>query len=341
MDWIKKNYEKLLLGTFGIFALLVGAGVSISAFLADEGGTQSTASEGRKLGDTQSESAQKALAQLAELSGKPIWTSPKVGEHGKAAAFTGSPEVQKVGVEQPYKIFTSEPLRPPVPNWWLYQHDLDITITSILKDDPDGDKYTNLEEWEGKSNPRDPQSKPAFYAKLVLESIQEEPYTIRFSNAVDDTELQIKRLVPLFQGRPPGRLDYKIGDTLFDDDKRFKITKLEARQHKDATGQTKLVQHVILEDSLNPGKPVAIPVKSELNLPTYRAVVKSSLGNTSSQPTLEGRDIVIADFPGVNMTLKKITPASPGNPASVEIDYTETGGKPGNFKLVAKEKTSP
>lgn len=342
MDWLKKKYEKLLLGAFGIFALIVGVWLSISAFLGGDSASQSSTVEGNKLGDTQGESAQKALSNLVALSSKPIWTSPKVGEHGRAAAFTGPPEVQKAEVEKPFAIFDSEPLRPPVPNWWLYQNGLDITITTILEIDSDGDKFSNLEEWEGKSNPRDPESKPAFYAKLILDSIQEEPYTIRFANSVDDTELQIKRLLPLGPGDPPkpmGKLDYKIGDTLFEDDKRFKITKLEERQYKDATGQVKLVKHVILEDSLNLGKPVAIPVKTEINLPTYRAVVKSTLRNVNSEPTLEGRDIVISDFPGVKMNLKKIIPASPDSPASVEIEFTEPGRPPGKFRLESKAKT--
>jgi len=53
--------------------------------------------------------------------------------------------------------------------------------------DPDGDGFTNLEEWQGHTNPTDRNSHPEYYTKLKLISASEEPFRLIFSSWMGDT----------------------------------------------------------------------------------------------------------------------------------------------------------
>jgi hypothetical protein len=327
MDWIKQNYEKLLLALFGLFALAVGSLLSLKAFSSGEAAEAAVAGkEKSELGQDKSADVQKTLADLTSFDGKPIWSSVKMGEHRSARLFTAAPTVEKAGVPEAIALLddAAPNIREGVPNWWLYENGLDLTRDDVLSMDSDNDRFTNKEEFEGKSNPRDSASSPPFYAKLALVEIIEVKYEIRFGGAIDN-DLQIKRLVPQINGRSPGKLDYKIGDTLFEDDKRFKVSKVEDRE-AEVGGQKQMVKHLILEDTANPTKPVVIAEKTTFNLPTYRAKVKSLLSGAEDTKA-EGEELTFPEFPGIKINLEKISTDA------VEINYAEPGRPQGKAQL--------
>ena len=134
-------------------------------------------------------------------------------------------------------------------------------------------------------------------------------------------------------GVAPGKLDYKIGDTLFEDDKRFKISKIEERE-TDVGGQKQMVKHLILEDSLNPTKPLVIAEKSTVNLPKYKVKVKSALSGAEDTKG-EGEELVFPDFPGIRMNIEKILPSNPETKdgGGVQIDFSEPSKPKGKFQL--------
>jgi hypothetical protein len=340
MDWIKKNYDKLLLALFGLFALVVGA-LQLMGGSEDETANKKI-TEKSELGPDKSEETKKALADLSANVGKAVWSPLKTSEHRTAHLFTASPVVQKAGIDQPVALLddAAPEMREGVPNWWLYENGLKLERDDILSFDTDGDKFSNKEEWEGKSNPRDPDSRPAFWAKLRLIEILEDKYEIRnrgIEGTPDKPEIQLSRLQPLGpNGKVFGKLDYHVGDVAFDDDKRFKIVKVEDREIVDATGQKSIVKHVVLTDSKNPaGAALAIPVRQTLNLPTFRAKVKGLLSEKESIAK-EGEDLTLPDFPGIKVQVKKINPPDPKDPkseGSIEIEYTEPGKPKGKAQL--------
>ena len=86
----------------------------------------------------------------------------------------------------PASLQTTE-VHPPVPNDWLEQFALPIAEADVLAQDPDGDGFSNLEEWQNHTAPTDRASHPAFTAKLKMKSFGQEPFRLVFASWVDDT----------------------------------------------------------------------------------------------------------------------------------------------------------
>jgi len=86
----------------------------------------------------------------------------------------------------PATLQTTE-VHPPVPNEWWEEFGLPIADTDVLTQDPDSDGFTNLEEWEGRTNPNHRDFHPPFVVKLKLKSLAQEPFRLVFASWVDDT----------------------------------------------------------------------------------------------------------------------------------------------------------
>lgn len=86
----------------------------------------------------------------------------------------------------PTTLLTTE-AHPPVPNEWLEQFGLPIAEGDVLGQDPDGDGFSNLEEWQSKTDPTDRSSHPAFLTKLKMKSFVQEPFRLVFASWVDGT----------------------------------------------------------------------------------------------------------------------------------------------------------
>ena len=328
MDWIKKNYDKLLLGVFGLFAVGVGGLLASNSLGSDEATGTNKVTEKSVLGPDKIEETKKALEELTAKR-TAVWTFLPISEHRTAHLFTASPAVQKAGADTIVQLLDAEtpPLREGIPNWWLYENNLDLTRDDVATQDPDGDKYSNAEEFEGKSSPSDPDSRPPFFTKLHLIEIIEDKYEIR-NRGIEGNDISLSRPQPLpmvngAPGAPLSSLQFHVGDTIFKDDNRFKITGVEDRNDKDG----KPVKNVILSDTKNGNKELAIPVKETLNLPTYQAKIKSMISEKEGTYK-EADEFSPPDFPSIKVTIEKIIPADPANPESpgiVEISFTEPG----------------
>lgn len=86
----------------------------------------------------------------------------------------------------PTTLETTE-VHPPVPNEWLEEFGLPIAEGDVLSQDPDGDGFSNLEEWQNHTKPTDKDSHPAFIAKLKMKSFMQEPFRLVFASWVDNT----------------------------------------------------------------------------------------------------------------------------------------------------------
>jgi len=97
------------------------------------------------------------------------------------------PEKHFIGANGlPATLQTTE-VHPPVPNEWLEQFNLPIAEADVLTQDPDGDGFNNLEEWQNNTNPTDKASHPPFIAKLKLKSFAQELFRLVFASWVGDT----------------------------------------------------------------------------------------------------------------------------------------------------------
>lgn len=121
------------------------------------------------------------LAQAAEkLRQPPHWSFS-----GRSGLFV--PEKHFIGAGGlPATLQTTE-VHPPVPNEWLDQFALPIADADVLTQDPDGDGFTNLEEWQSHTIPTDKSSHPPFTVKLKMKSFSREPFRLVFASRTGDT----------------------------------------------------------------------------------------------------------------------------------------------------------
>lgn len=174
------------------------------------------------------------LEQAIERMRQPAqWTTS-----GRSGLFV--PEKYFIGANGlPATLQTTE-VHPPVPNEWLDQFGLPITDADVLTQDPDNDGFTNLEEWQGHTNPTDPKSHPGYVIKLKLRSFVQEPFRLVFASWVEDTfALNTSDL------REPTKF-VKIGDTVRAT--KFKIAKFTEKHQPDRFGTEQDVSELTLQN---------------------------------------------------------------------------------------------
>jgi len=135
-------------------------------------------------------------------------------------------------------------LRPPMSNQWLLEHELDFLRSDVGQLDTDGDGFSNLEEFEAGTNPRDPASHPLFTDKLFVAEKVSHPYVMVFQAGAPPT-LQIRRVEPNTTSQ---FLD--IGSAFFRDDSRFVVRGFEDKQDPSAQPGRQDVSEVTVEDTV-------------------------------------------------------------------------------------------
>lgn len=246
MKWLEKNYDRLILLLVAVAALAV-SGLLItsslgfgerfvrpepprSAELAETGIERITATE---------ELLEETFAwQAPVIAGRPIRLNTSVTIVERADEVGGGNVT--IDMEAP-----GQPqLRPPMTNEWLLEHNLDFLRSDIGDLDSDGDGFTNLEEFEAGTNPRDPASHPPFTDKLFVTEKVPHPYVLVFQGGAPPT-MQIRRVEPNTTSQ---FLD--IGGTAFRDDNRFVLQGYEAKTDPDARPGQQDVSEVEVEDTV-------------------------------------------------------------------------------------------
>jgi hypothetical protein len=176
MDYIKANYERLLLLLSGLILLAVSFH-AVSSFSALESEYLSPAIGTRGAPFV----PDAALARLQGEAGKIADPSKSLWEERDRSLFVSRVYLLRDG--KLVDIFESDAqLYPGIENAWILKHSLDYTDPDLAAKDPDTDGFTNIEEFRAGKNPMDPDSKPDVWTKLRLAATKIDKLRTKFES---------------------------------------------------------------------------------------------------------------------------------------------------------------
>lgn len=254
MNWLQRNYDKALLAGVAFVCLPVSATILPRAMSF----TEDFAVDPVKTFDSGPSiicwSGTPSVFRLEEL---PIvtWSS--------TVSLFDSPELV---LNQGHLVDLSEPgrpLHPPVPNEWLREHGLNLLSANILREDADGEGFTNLEEWAQLTDPRDPKSHPSYLEKLSYVERKQASFFLRFATS-SHPDFQINYR----PGHIPAMASVrtKLNEEFLG---RFTITKYEPKDGMD--GLVKRDKSELTVNDKQTGKSFVLVHWQDLNWPDFYA----------------------------------------------------------------------
>ncbi len=215
MNWIKKHYDRFVL------LLLAAALIASSAliilrtrqFPSIFEAAQQKVVPGTTLPSAETKVLEDAAAAVSAAAG---WQVSHPG-----SLFVSRKYLVREGKLIDPTDDNTNMLHPPVPNEWLLTRNFDILDPNVLKDDPDGDGFTNLDEFVGNSDPLDKKSHPHYSTKLRLKQYIRQRFRLKFA-AYDGDSFQINTLD---LNRPSQFL--KLGDDIAGT--KFKVVRFEKK----------------------------------------------------------------------------------------------------------------
>ncbi len=229
MSWVKENYGKAILLAVSLL-LMASSGLLIVRSLAFRevfAQVESTTPQGNRMPDLPVDPVRVAIQALREPA---QWT------RGSGSLFVSRPYVEDNGRLIDPTDPDSEPLYPPVPNQWIVDNELDFQDVNVLAGDPDEDKFTNLQEWEHKTDPNDVDSTPPRYLLLRLKEARQVPNRIVFTSYTD----QVVTINTLDLRQPTQFLE--VGEVIRGT--KFKVAKLEPKTREIPIGASVLEKDV-------------------------------------------------------------------------------------------------
>ncbi len=232
MDWIRAHYERVLVIAAAAFLFLTAVAVwrSATSFGATFMAAQAAPRPKQPKPPGRAAEMQDAMQKL---QAPPQWTFS-----GRSGLFV--PEKHFLGSNGQPATLQNTQVHPPVPNEWLEQFGLPIADADVLSEDADGDGFTNLDEWQGHTNPTDKNSHPDYITKLKLKAFTQEPFRFEFASQIGETfTLNTSDL------KQPTQF-LKVGDTIAGT--RFKIVKFAEKHETNAATSGEVdVSELLLE----------------------------------------------------------------------------------------------
>ena len=173
IDWIKAHYDRVLLIAAATFLFVSAIVIWWSAIQF-----------GNELVGLQPARAKTASppAVAAELDSAAEQLQHPAQWKGSTRSGLFVPERHFIGADGLPATLQNTQVHPPVPNDWFEKYGLPIEDADVLDEDPDKDGFTNLDEWQGGTDPTDKNSHPDYLTKLHLASSTEESFPYMFSS---------------------------------------------------------------------------------------------------------------------------------------------------------------
>ncbi len=190
MDWIKKHYDQFTLGVFAL-ALLAFSGIILFksiGFPETFSSIQATPPRNDRIAALEKGPVEEATQSLEKPTS---WNPSAQG----GSLFVGHKYTIDPKSGQPIRPGGAGSINGIIPDVWLLKYDLDVLSSTVLQDDPDGDGFSNLDEYLGadrspvngdadSTNPKDKASHPPYHTKLFLKQYIKVAFLLKF-NAFD------------------------------------------------------------------------------------------------------------------------------------------------------------
>ena len=263
MTWVKENYDRFLLALLAA-ALLGCAGLLFNNARGFNSVFASLKDQVRQNNTIQSPDQDRIVSEQEHLN-KPDQWGPRIIDNRRLPVFASVPYITDgTLLIDPLSTTDNTPLHPPVPNKWLMDHNQDLLSPDVLTQDSDGDGFTTLDEFMGKTDPQDKNSHPPYWTKLVLTRFQRIPFRLRFDAKNGDT-----LLINTVDVADAPTLFLKVGQTVTGT--KFKIIKFQEKFDTSA-GFKKDVSEVTVQN-VESGETVVLPKAQEVDSPTTYAVL--------------------------------------------------------------------
>jgi len=178
MEWLKQNYERAALIAAAL-VLIICSGLIISNVFAFP--TQfSERNTTKPQNNTIKPLPVETIAAANEITDKPKNWTP-----ADASLYVSRPYVLRDGkLIDP--LATGVNLHEPITNSWVQKYDLPYWEGDLKDQDPDGDRFSNLDEFLANTDPRDKTSVPPYYTKLRLGKFISVPFRLIFTSSPDE-----------------------------------------------------------------------------------------------------------------------------------------------------------
>jgi hypothetical protein len=235
MDWLRAHYDRVAVMVTVIFLFISAVSIwrSAAQFGTNLTGQRTVLSPKKPKPPGRAADLETAAQKLNQ---PPQWTFS-----GRSGLFV--PEKHFIGANGLPATLQTTQVHPPVPNEWLEQFNLPIADADVLEQDPDGDGFTNLDEWQGHTNPIDKNSHPDYLSKLKMKSSSEEPFQLMFSSWVRGPEGETYGINTIDLKQPTQFL--RVGETI--GGTRFKIVKFKEKYQPNQYGTRVDVSELLLE----------------------------------------------------------------------------------------------
>jgi hypothetical protein len=230
LDWIKAHYDRVALIAAAIFLFISAVSIWWSAIQF-----------GNRLVTLQPPRAKTASPPpiAVELDRAAEQLQHPAQWKGSTRSGLFVPEKHFLGADGLPATLQNTEVHPPVPNEWFEKFGLPIQDADVLDQDPDKDGFTNLDEWQGNTDPTNKDSHPDYLTKLHLVSATEEPFRYIFSSRIKDTfginSIDQSELTQFL----------KVGDVIRGTD--FKIVKFTEKRERNQYGTNVDVSELLLE----------------------------------------------------------------------------------------------
>jgi hypothetical protein len=186
--------------------------------------------------------------------------------------------------------------KQPIPNSWFIQNKLSLFSARVPLEDPDGDGFSNEEEWLSKTDPNDQQSHPPLVAKLVFTNLKTQNNRVKFLQYLGNPAKAESLRITVRAEDIPGanQVEVRVGATI--PGTSFRVKSFESRRRKNPTGSFYDDASVVFIEDKNSGRVEPAELQQMANFADQTVFLKLSYG--SSEKEFSGK-------PGSKITLEE------------------------------------